>query len=166
MNYHRNLVGNHITAIEETAFINSSINYIFLDDNQITFLDSAAFSHIKGFTVLFDSSNTLHFLLSKNRSLSSNFLSSLPHGVFDGLNEILSINLIGNKITSLHNDTLQDVFALRECVRNFVHFCRTSLLEIWLSANQLTEIPSGLLNGLQQLQVLFEQSNSQSKFAL
>ncbi len=66
-------------------------------------------------------------------------MTTLPHGVFDGLTLLKGLNLIGNRLTALPDGAFDGL---------------TSLQTLWLGGNRLTTLPHGVFDGLTRLVVL------------
>nr|XP_002119342.1 leucine-rich repeat-containing protein 15-like [Ciona intestinalis] len=81
--------------------------------------------------------------------LSYNFISSLPHGVFDYNKKLANLSIRGNNITNLNPRTFQGLKALKR---------------IDLSGNSIKSLPQGTFDGCTQLQELNLSHNQISVF--
>jgi Leucine-rich repeat (LRR) protein len=77
-------------------------------------------------------------------SLNSNQFTTLPIGVFEGLQNLNRLSLGNNKFTTLPDGVFEDL---------------PNLKELFLNENQFTTLPGRVFRGLQSLEKLFLDSN-------
>ena len=150
------LSNNHVAKLKQNAFLNlPQLRYVVLSDNNISSIDSKSFGAISQMSYLdiknnpmvnidgiFRSNPLLTYLDLTNCQLLS-FLSSLP-------NKIRYLQMGRNNITALTKRQLSPYIYLQILVLDnnqiqniengtFLHMDR--LIELWLSNNQLSQIP-------------------------
>ncbi len=76
--------------------------------------------------------------------LSDNQLTTLPGGIFHGLQNLQELNLVGNQLTALPGEIFHGL---------------QNLQNLDLSSNQLTALPGEIFHGLQNLRELFLRNN-------
>ncbi|CAI4226387.1 unnamed protein product [Auanema sp. JU1783] len=169
-----NIEGNNITLLgfhQEVQFKNE-INVI-LRNNKIRWLDENSFRSFRKMKELDLSYNQIERIHQssfetvstiRNLDLSYNQIAYIPHGTFKNFAKNMEkLNLEENIIHTLP-DALRDLHSLshlnlngnklNKLDPNSLHGVKKTITELLLAYNQLKEIPTALLNGMEKLQHL------------
>jgi hypothetical protein len=170
-----------LAGIGNYDWVTTPTRTLFLDGNQITSLESGAFTGLAGLSSLVLNHNQIAsvkpgaFLGRRNLmnlDLSGNQITSLESGAFTGLSNLLYLNLMGNHIAGLEAVDLARLGNLTwlDLQSNQITSIESddftgleSLTGLWLAYNQITRIESGTfaeLGILQRLDLRFNQITS------
>lgn len=138
-----NMDSSNVQRIMTDAFAATNLSILFLPNNPLRVLRSVSFPP------------TLTFL-----SLASSELESINENTFDGLGNLVTLNLNGNPLTQLPRNIFQPLINLENL---FLSSCRLTHLDrevfnnnlnlrsLVLVNNQLEELPEGLFTPLSRL---------------
>ncbi|RMG31185.1 MAG: hypothetical protein D6732_14985 [Methanobacteriota archaeon] len=156
-----NLSRNRLECIPKQLFWNNrELEKLFLGENRIRQIEEGTFNHLRNLRILDLHRNALNEIRSNLvktldldiLDLSNNEISSIPDGFFQGM-EVARLNLRGNRLFSF--DLMQLPLSLVELnlsENNLVTLKIGSKKELYslkkldLSGNELTEVPSNLIN--------------------
>ena len=149
-----NLTGKSIASLKTGDFDGlSSLQVIFLNENQLTSLPPDVFSGLSSLTDLYLNQNELASLpanlfsgltVLRQINLHTNRLTNLPTGIFSGLSSLTQLFLHNNRLTNLRTDVFTGL---------------SSLQYLYLHLNQLTNLPAGVFSGLSSLTQLLLHTN-------
>ena len=151
-----NLHGNNFTSLPYKTFkgLENCVQTIYLSENQISNINTKAFSGLNQLALL---------------KLDQNNLSSIDKYWFKGLSKLYSVDLSRNELTDLSYLLFRDAKLLQYVYlydNNFEEvpsglFRRNKELQaVYLHNNELTELPDNFLKGLKKLRILQLQGNS------
>ena len=175
-----NLVHNHITEVPNNGFDEcpyTKANVLALDENEITFVGSRAFSRLSNLEQLFIGRNPLTVIASDalaglasltRFALTNTYLTSIPENLLTGLTSLTHLFLEHNQITEIPENLLDGLTNLIQLSGFFNRL--TSIPEklldstpkldtLYLDNNKITSIPANLLTGLTSLILLELNSN-------
>ncbi|KAG5666386.1 hypothetical protein PVAND_014415 [Polypedilum vanderplanki] len=137
---------NRITQFGANTFLNTVLESIMMDYNEITTFETAWFlpinSTLKSLSLhsnqitKFPDSAFTHFNQLESLSLSANYLSDLPNNAFDGLENLQVLSLYGNLLTILKFEWFNPL---------------TNLVSLRLEFNTISDLPSGIFNNNNRL---------------
>ena len=155
-----NLTGKSIASLKTGDFDGlSSLQVIFLNENQLTSLPPDVFSGLSSLTDLYLNQNQLASLpanlfsgltVLRQINLHTNRLTNLPTGIFSGLSSLTQLFLHNNRLTNLRTDVFTGL---------------SSLQYLYLHLNQLTNLPAGVFSGLSSLTQLLLHTNRLSSLS-
>uniref|UniRef100_A0A8C1WIR2 LRRNT domain-containing protein n=1 Tax=Cyprinus carpio TaxID=7962 RepID=A0A8C1WIR2_CYPCA len=147
------LQGNNITILGSRSFANATnLRWLILDRNQLLSeqLDNMLFSNLTRLVNLFINNNNLTRVPVglpsglKQLRLAYNRIEKISEGAFQNLDNLTLLLLQGNRLTTIEEGDLKGlgVLNLLDLRLDPGAFNLTSLVELDLSYNQLTEIPT------------------------